>query len=51
MGPMAAEPIFLDTSVIVPASLEVHPSHAAASAYDFARYADEIQIETVSVPS
>jgi predicted nucleic acid-binding protein len=41
---MAAEPIFLDTSVIVPASVEVHPSHAAATAYVQSLVADAVPL-------
>lgn len=38
---VAAETVFLDTSVIVPASVDGHPSHSVAKAYLASLVAEE----------
>jgi predicted nucleic acid-binding protein len=59
---MAADPVFIDTNVLVAASVAAHPSHGVASAYlarlevdgapvcinaDFVRFEDEIAVEAL----
>jgi predicted nucleic acid-binding protein len=40
MTTMAADPVFIDTNVLVAAAVDVHPSHGVAAAY-IARIAAE----------